>query len=608
MSSPSSKRHEGQALEGDLAACLARMFPPEDLHRFLRHHVQGTMLVLPAAARYSRIEYAAKATEVLLDHGLVDVDFFIALRQARPKRIDEIRALEVLATGMGTSPSMRGSEWSSGPSTKEMAGELPITPRPVVGRRASRSLLFAVPFSALATLAVAGGFYYSPISQATQIDVKLRNVTNIGYLGYDTATNKLIFEGIECSRPSAEDGGSEDGSGDIASTVEKHIRGSVIHVTCESNGEYAVAHIELGTFVLTAVARRIDSLTYEIYRLRVHSKDSIGLMYVHTSPLTVNGHSVESETKSTTHGAPERTRTITALQYPDSPACREPDACSSSAARTVSELHPNTSPRTTGRAHATPRIPEPDEAGVRSTTVVKREHIEGHNHGPSADEDDDGIVDKDDACPSQKENLNGYQDDDGCPDMKPIAPLISSIEALNTDPPRGPRGLFATPARLIDRGQELPYPSEAAYLGVGGTIEVELAIDERGHVVSSKLLNKLGHGLDEVAAQEARALIFEPARDKLGEPIASTFHWTRSFEASALRKARPKLDIPTPLECERKLSKTRLPWEIASSCEELWCYRYRAESRDSCFYTKDECIGSRSVAKTRAEVTSCEKM
>jgi outer membrane protein OmpA-like peptidoglycan-associated protein len=42
------------------------------------------------------------------------------------------------------------------------------------------------------------------------------------------------------------------------------------------------------------------------------------------------------------------------------------------------------------------------------------------NHGcPEEDKDKDGIPDRLDKCPTQPENFNGYQDDDGCPDNRP---------------------------------------------------------------------------------------------------------------------------------------------------------------------------------------------
>ena len=42
--------------------------------------------------------------------------------------------------------------------------------------------------------------------------------------------------------------------------------------------------------------------------------------------------------------------------------------------------------------------------------------------GSLADSDGDGIPDINDACPTQAENINSYQDSDGCPDTKPSAP------------------------------------------------------------------------------------------------------------------------------------------------------------------------------------------
>ena len=36
------------------------------------------------------------------------------------------------------------------------------------------------------------------------------------------------------------------------------------------------------------------------------------------------------------------------------------------------------------------------------------------------DTDGDGILDNVDECPYLPENFNGYKDEDGCPDIKPI--------------------------------------------------------------------------------------------------------------------------------------------------------------------------------------------
>jgi outer membrane protein OmpA-like peptidoglycan-associated protein len=48
---------------------------------------------------------------------------------------------------------------------------------------------------------------------------------------------------------------------------------------------------------------------------------------------------------------------------------------------------------------------------------LKAEDVDGC---PDLDNDLDGILDKDDTCPSEPETFNGYKDEDGCPDERPI--------------------------------------------------------------------------------------------------------------------------------------------------------------------------------------------
>ena len=45
----------------------------------------------------------------------------------------------------------------------------------------------------------------------------------------------------------------------------------------------------------------------------------------------------------------------------------------------------------------------------------------------------------------------------------------------------------------------VPYPDEAAQLGIEGTVRLRIELDERGHVHDIKVLSGLGHGLDRAA-------------------------------------------------------------------------------------------------------------
>jgi hypothetical protein len=45
-------------------------------------------------------------------------------------------------------------------------------------------------------------------------------------------------------------------------------------------------------------------------------------------------------------------------------------------------------------------------------------------------------------------------------------------------------------------------------------------------VKSAVLLNKLGHGLDELALERAKKIQFDPARDTDDKPVSSVVVWT----------------------------------------------------------------------------------
>ena len=55
---------------------------------------------------------------------------------------------------------------------------------------------------------------------------------------------------------------------------------------------------------------------------------------------------------------------------------------------------------------------------------------------PLRDGDGDGILDPDDACPAEPECRNGFEDEDGCPDLQPedLAAVLGVIEDLRFPP------------------------------------------------------------------------------------------------------------------------------------------------------------------------------
>lgn len=96
-------------------------------------------------------------------------------------------------------------------------------------------------------------------------------------------------------------------------------------------------------------------------------------------------------------------------------------------------------------------------------------------------------------------------------------PPVSIAEIKTRALPRGDYG-------HIDLGKD--YPPKARRLGIEGAIRVRLTVDDRGKVRAAVLLNRLGHGLDELALSRARQIEFEPAKDTDDRPVSSLVVWT----------------------------------------------------------------------------------
>lgn len=99
-----------------------------------------------------------------------------------------------------------------------------------------------------------------------------------------------------------------------------------------------------------------------------------------------------------------------------------------------------------------------------------------------------------------------------------------------SDPP-APMSVATIKTRAMPKGdysyeESKDYPEEAKQLSVGGKIKIKLIIDAQGHVKSAVLLNRLGHGLDELAMSRANKIVFEPAKDTDDKPVASVVVWT----------------------------------------------------------------------------------
>jgi protein TonB len=106
------------------------------------------------------------------------------------------------------------------------------------------------------------------------------------------------------------------------------------------------------------------------------------------------------------------------------------------------------------------------------------------------------------------------------PAIVPAAAPVSIAAIKQKAMPRGDYSYF---------GAGADYPPEARQQGIEGTIRVRLIVDATGKVVSKTLLNKLGHGLDELALARAEQIQFDPALDDHDQPVKSVVIWTFDF-------------------------------------------------------------------------------
>jgi TonB family protein len=78
-------------------------------------------------------------------------------------------------------------------------------------------------------------------------------------------------------------------------------------------------------------------------------------------------------------------------------------------------------------------------------------------------------------------------------------------------------------------GSEDIYPPEAKRMGLEGSVKAKVGIDETGKVVEVELIERAGHGFDEVAERAMWKLRFNPARTSDGRPVPYRIEYTYNF-------------------------------------------------------------------------------
>jgi len=123
-----------------------------------------------------------------------------------------------------------------------------------------------------------------------------------------------------------------------------------------------------------------------------------------------------------------------------------------------------------------------------------------------------------------------------------IYPSIENARAHEPAPAAAAPGLV--PPSLVER-VEPEFPAAARAANVGGVVELELSVDDAGHVTAARVLRPAGFGFDEAARAAALQFHFRPAtRD--GQPIASTVLFEQRFTLRPRLVAETSATPPAP--------------------------------------------------------------
>jgi len=127
--------------------------------------------------------------------------------------------------------------------------------------------------------------------------------------------------------------------------------------------------------------------------------------------------------------------------------------------------------------------------------------------------------------------------------------------------PSGGESTGATTAPVLEEHIDPVYPADAWRERVGGSVGLELVIDETGKVVEAKVIQPAGHGFDEAAIAAVKEWTFTPARFN-GQPIRATVELALPFEPPALPPpaigVAPVRPRPAPLPELQKNTETTL--------------------------------------------------
>jgi outer membrane protein OmpA-like peptidoglycan-associated protein len=166
----------------------------------------------------------------------------------------------------------------------------------------------------------------------------------------------------------------------------------------------------------------------------------------------------------------------------------------------------------------------PDDQDSCPKVAEDVDGFEDFNGCPEADDDGDGLADAVDRCRQEAETLNSWEDDDGCPDVVPesLAKVAGTIQGIVFDSGQATLRLESGPV-LANVAAVLRQPENSSVLIVveghtdsRGTREANLKLSQRraetvvqwlaNNGIAKSRLSAVGHGPDRpVAANDTEA-------------------------------------------------------------------------------------------------------
>ena len=166
---------------------------------------------------------------------------------------------------------------------------------------------------------------------------------------------------------------------------------------------------------------------------------------------------------------------------------------------------------------AEPPAPKPVARKVAVTKPAPRPAPAAPSAAPAAPAPDFGLTLGGDSGGPGLAVPQGRQVADDTP--RPQKPKVLDESQGCTDPPVKPK-----PVNIV----QPTYTDEATTAQVEGKVRVEITVGADGAVSAVKVLEGLGHGLDEKAVEAARASTFE-AGTRCGQAVATTFKMSIVF-------------------------------------------------------------------------------